>query len=236
MEKGPRVQENAQRFGIVVLIPAYEPSDELPRLVRLLNESFSRIVIVNDGSTRGLEYFDEVRPFVEKILVHSANRGKGAAIKTALDYIGDADVITVDADGQHLVPDIVRVAEAMKTHREGLTLGVRAFDGKVPLRSRFGNWWTRLFFFLLTGLYVRDTQTGLRGIPASMIKRVRALPGERYEYEMVMLADAKRHPQRPLQIPIETVYIDNNSESHFSPLKDTIRIYSALFGHLFRVR
>lgn len=234
MEKGSRIQENAERLGIVVLIPAYEPSSELPKLVRALKERFPRIVIVNDGSTRGLQYIDEVRPLVEKVLVHEVNRGKGAAIKTALDYIGEADVITVDADGQHLVADIVRVAEAMKTQREGLTLGVRAFSGKVPLRSRFGNWWTRIFFYLLTGLYVRDTQTGLRGIPSTLAKRVRELPGERYEYEMVMLADAKRHPEPPMQVPIATVYLNDNAESHFSPLKDTVRIYSALFRYLFR--
>jgi putative flippase GtrA len=46
---------------------------------------------------------------------------------------------------------------------------------------------------------------------------------------MAMLADAKNHPSRPLQIPIETVYIDSNATSHFNPLLDTIRIYRSLF-------
>ena len=101
--------------------------------------------------------------------------------------------------------------------------------GKVPLRSRFGNWWTRWFFFLMTGLMIRDTQTGLRGIPAALVPRVAKLPGDRYEYEMTMLADAKRHPSRPLQIPIETVYLDENATSHFNPVLDAIRIYRSLF-------
>lgn len=201
-------------------------------LVRKLNERFARLVVVNDGSTRGLETLSAVEPLVEKLLVHPVNRGKGAALKTAFDYLGPVDVVTADADGQHAVEDIVKVAEALKTQREGLVLGVRAFAGKVPFRSRFGNWWTRLFFFLLTGLYMRDTQTGLRGIPAPLLTRVRALEGERYEYEMVMLADAKRHAAKPVQIPIETIYLNDNAESHFSPLKDTLRIYRALFRYL----
>lgn len=176
----------------------------------------------------------EVEPLVERVLTHPLNRGKGAAIKTGLDYLKDVNVITADADGQHTPADIVRVAEALESHRDGLVLGVRAFDGKVPLRSRFGNWWTRLWFFVLTGLWVKDTQTGLRGIPSALIPRIRALEGERYEYEMVMLADAKRHASRPLQIPIETIYLNDNSESHFSPLKDTVRIYRALFRYLWK--
>lgn len=201
-------------------------------LVRKLNERFARLVVVNDGSTRGLETLSAVEPLVEKLLVHPVNRGKGAALKTAFDYLGAVDVVTADADGQHTPEDIVKVAEALKTQRRGLVLGVRAFVGKVPFRSRFGNWWMRIFFFLLTGLYVRDTQTGLRGIPAELVSRVRALEGERYEYEMVMLADAKRQAAKPVQIPIETIYLNDNAESHFSPLKDTIRIYRALFRYL----
>ena len=44
-----------------------------------------------------------------------------------------------------------------------------------------------------------------------------------------MLADAKHHPSRPLQIPIETVYLDENATSHFNPVLDAIRIYRSLF-------
>lgn len=171
---------------------------------------------------------------MEKVLTHSVNRGKGAALKTGFDYLADVNIITADADGQHTPEDIVRIAEALKTYEHGLVLGVRSFTGKVPFRSRFGNWWTRIWFFVLTRLWVRDTQTGLRGIPAALLPRVSALEGERYEYEMVMLADAKRHPMRPLQIPIETIYLNDNSASHFSPLKDTVRIYRALFRYLWK--
>ncbi len=214
---------------MTVLIPAYNPDEKLLDLLPRLRERFSRIVLVDDGSTAGRDVFPRAERYVEKILVHEKNRGKGAALKTGFAYLGDAtDVITADSDGQHTPEDIAKVADGLKSHRGGLVLGVRAFSGKVPLRSRFGNWWTRWFFFLMTGLLVRDTQTGLRGIPAGLVKRVASIPGDRYEYEMAMLADAKRHPERPLQIPIETVYIDSNATSHFNPLLDTVRIYRSL--------
>ena len=215
---------------VTVLIPAYNPDEKLLALLLKLKERFSRIVLVDDGSVKGREIFPQAEKYVEKILVHERNRGKGAALKTGFAYLGDStDVITADSDGQHTPEDIAKVAEGLRSHRDGLVLGVRSFSGKVPLRSRFGNWWTRWFFFLMTGLMIRDTQTGLRGIPAALLPRVAAIPGDRYEYEMAMLADAKNHPSRPLQIPIETVYIDSNATSHFNPLLDTIRIYRSLF-------
>ena len=215
---------------VTVLIPAYNPDEKLLALLPKLKERFSRIVIVDDGSVKGREIVPQAEKYVEEILVHERNRGKGAALKTGFAYLGDStDVITADSDGQHTPEDIAKVAEGLRNHRDGLVLGVRSFSGKVPLRSRFGNWWTRWFFFLMTGLMIRDTQTGLRGIPAALLPRVAGIPGDRYEYEMAMLADAKNHPSRPLQIPIETVYIDSNAPSHFNPLLDTIRIYRSLF-------
>ncbi len=214
---------------VTVLIPAYNPDEKLLKLLPKLRERFGRIVIVDDGSTSGKDIFPRAAQYVEKILVHEKNRGKGAALKTGFGYLGNStDVITADADGQHTPEDIAKVAEGLKTHRGGLVLGVRSFSGKVPFRSRFGNCWTRWLFFLMTGLPIRDTQTGLRGIPAGLLQRVAEIPGDRYEYEMAMLADAKRHPERPLQIPIETVYIDSNATSHFNPILDTVRIYRSL--------
>lgn len=222
--------ENDGTLNVTVLIPAYNPDEKLLALLPRLKERFARIVLVNDGSTVGTEIFPKAAPYVQTILVHEKNRGKGAALKTGFAYIGDgSDVITADADGQHTPEDIAKVAEGLKTHRNGLVLGVRSFSGKVPFRSRFGNTWTRWFFFLMTGLMIRDTQTGLRGIPSGLVKRVAAIPGDRYEYEMAMLADAKRHEDKPLQIPIETIYIEENATSHFNPLLDTIRIYRSLF-------
>lgn len=214
----------------VALIPAYNPPRALLALVDALKRKFDRVVVVDDGSTEGHDVLSEVERKVDGFLRHSENRGKGAALKLGFEHIGERNVVTVDADGQHRIGDIIRVADSIEASRRRLVIGVRAFSGKVPLRSRFGNFWTRWFFFLATGILVKDTQTGLRGIPASLVSRIASIPGERYEYEMAMLADSVNHDEKPLEIPIETVYIDGNQTSHFKPLADTVRIYRTFFG------
>ncbi len=217
---------------VIVLIPAYEPDGKLLALLPALKERFSRLVLVDDGS--GPDYkpvFDAARPLVEAILVHPENRGKGAALKTGFGYAAEygADVVTADADGQHDPADIARVADALQDHRDGLVLGVRAFSSRdVPFRSRLGNGFTRWFFNALTGLHVTDTQTGLRGIPAPLLSRLLAIPGDRFEYEMVMLADARDHASPPFEVPIRTIYLDGNRSSHHRPLVDTYRILKSL--------
>ena len=223
------MEEDArQNRDVVVLIPAYNPDERLLALLHGLKGRFCRIVLVDDGSVTGHEALAAAAGLVETVLRHPVNRGKGAALKTGLRHVGACDVVTADADGQHRVEDIVRIAEALRGHRDGLVLGTRAFVGKVPFRSRFGNFCTRWLFFLLTGLRIRDTQTGLRGIPAALVPRVAAIAGDRFEYEMAMLADARRHPSAPLEVPIETVYMEGNASSNFRPLVDAIRIYGTL--------
>src|ERR1700676_1828863 len=98
---------------VVLLIPAYRPSEVLPDLVTnlLTQDQFAviqSIIIVDDGS--GPEFAPifsqlEARPCVT-ILRHAVNLGKGAALKTGfnnflLAFPDAAGVVTADADGQH---------------------------------------------------------------------------------------------------------------------------------------
>lgn len=220
--------------SLVLVLPAYEPSPKLPDLVRELAPSFAGVIVVDDGSRHSDDVFASVaaQPGV-RLLRHAANCGKGAALKTAfadvLRHVPNArGVVTADADGQHLPADIRRVAEATAAHPDRVTLGVRAFEGPVPFRSRLGNFWTCGEFFLLTGTWIRDTQTGLRGIPRAFLTPFAALAGDRYDYESRMLVAAVKLPQPPVQIPIATVYEDGNRTSHYRPLADTWRTQTAL--------
>ena len=105
---------------------------------------------------------------------------------------------------------------------------MRAFTGKVPLRSRFGNSLTKALFKLQTGVGVTDTQTGLRAFTTNLIPFMLIIEGQRYEYEMNMLLEASKESEI-LEVPIETVYINDNEGSHFRPIRDGLMIYKNIF-------
>ena len=74
-----------------------------------------------------------------------------------------------------------------------------------------------------------DTQTGLRAVPAQYLKAfAEEVQGDRYEYETNMLIYIKDHGIPYGEIPIQTVYIDDNSSSHFNVFKDSYRIYKPI--------
>jgi putative flippase GtrA len=113
-------------------------------------------------------------------------------------------------------------------------LGVRDFDREgIPARSVFGNKVTSRVMKLLTGMSVRDTQTGLRGISSDFMKFLLTEKGERFEFETNMLLDAKENGIRIKEVPIETIYLEENRSSHFNPIRDSVRIYAVFLKFLF---
>jgi glycosyltransferase involved in cell wall biosynthesis len=216
---------------MIVLIPSYEPTRRLTDLLAELREAAPDVgvVVVDDGSGPAFAPpFAGAVALGAELVVFDANRGKGAALKAGLRHIAEQhpghDVVTADSDGQHTVDDILRVAFRLRREEDALVLGVRAFSGDVPARSRFGNAVSAFLFRAAAGYAVTDTQTGLRGIPASAIGWARAVPGDRFEYELEVLLAAKDAGLRVVEEPIATVYLDHNASSHFRTVRDSVRV------------
>lgn len=218
----------------VVVIPCLNPDDRMVDYVRALSDQgFARIIVVNDGSAESYDSFFERAEAIDNCIVlrHVENRGKGCALKTAMKYYlesctGYDGIITADADGQHTLEDATNIASLMSSMDDALILGSRDFSqDDVPARSRFGNRATSVVFKLAHGCYLRDTQTGLRGIPHKLVPIFADLRGDRYEYEMNMLIECSRRNIKMVEEPIKTVYIDDNSSSHFKVIRDSGKIY-----------
>ena len=214
----------------IVLIPAYEPGPPLISLLEDFAACGSSIVVVDDGSGEAYASVFEAAEAMAIVLTHKENRGKGAALKTGLAYIErhsgpDAVIVTVDADGQHRTEDAMKMCEAARKHPDALILGGRKFSGDIPLRSRLGNTVTRFVYRISTGLKVYDTQTGLRAFHNVLLPQMLEIPGDRYEYEMNVLLELAKAGIPIIEEEIATIYLDNNSSSHFDTVRDSFRVY-----------
>lgn len=223
-------------MSITVLIPAYNPGDTLLPLLDALHEAgFTDVVVVDDGSKAECQdIFTRLEASGKATLLrHAVNMGKGAALRFGFNHIynqraGDPafrGVVTADADGQHLPADIAKIAQELENRDDSLILGVRSFQGEVPLRSRLGNSITQAVFRFLVGESITDTQTGLRGVPPALIPLFLRITANRYEYELDMLIQCATNHHPIVQVPIATVYLDDNRSSHFNPIVDSAKIY-----------
>ena len=232
----------------VILIPTLNPESKLvPYIQKLIEKGFEHIIVVNDGSREECDsIFDLLQDMGCMVYKHAVNYGKGRALKNGFNiFLNEFEkkeeisgIITVDSDGQHLVEDVIRMdCRLSEVGREDalVLLGTRNFNGRdIPFKSSFGNKLTSFLFGLLYGKKIHDTQTGLRGFTTHVLKNFLALKGERFEYETSMLIEAVRKRIHIEELPIETVYLDNNSETHFRPFHDSVIIYGILFGEFFR--
>ncbi len=237
--------------NMMIIIPSYEPTSMLFQVLESLHNELSsadnvdikaNYLVVDDGSS--LNYQHIFKQAEEKydctVLHHAANLGKGQAIKTALNHCLNQQydlfgVVTVDSDGQHKASDVVRCIKLlMGGGSRFLVLGCRSFDNKnVPLKSRLGNKLTCLVFSYLCGVSVSDTQTGLRAMSIELAKTMLTVTGDRFEYEMNVLIECgkKRIPIKELSI--ETIYLEDNSGTHFRPIIDSLLIYKTFVKFAF---
>ena len=238
--EGPDFAADCRRSTAIVL-PSLDPDGKFARVVDgLVEAGFAHIVIVDDGSAPERRRFFEAAS--EKpgctVLTHEVNRGKGRALKTAFSYVSEhlpelAGVITIDGDGQHLLPDIVACGDRMLAEGDAVVLGCRDFSlPGIPPRSVAGNRTTSRFFRLLFGIRLSDTQTGLRAIPARYLETFCGVEGERFEYETNMLLVMKRLGIPFLEQPIATVYDPEDYSSHYNPVKDSLRISRVMLRFL----
>lgn len=218
---------------IAIIIPAYQPSKEMTDFIEQLKKhTSSPIFVIDDGS--GESYKDFFNRAVElgcHLVTHEANQGKGAAIKSGLlaasqTYEKITSFLTCDADGQHVVSDVLMMIETAKEKPDVLLLGTRTFKEKnVPFKSRLGNFFSTIYFYLSTGFYCPDTQTGLRVIPIELLYDALHLKENRYDYEMAFLThEVKVHTEIEF-VPVQTIYINQNENSHFRPVVDSALIF-----------
>ena len=210
---------------VSIIIPVLNPTSRLVTLTNeLIKNKFNDIVVVDDGSTN--DYKNIYKKLNKNIRVkyHSVNLGKGAAIKTGIKNIKTDAYITVDADLQHSVNDIIKIREELKNN--DVVIGQRNFSlDNVPFKSKFGNKFSSLVFKIKTGITLKDTQTGLRGINIKYKDLCLNTKGNRYEYEMNFLYSLAKNKINIKCIDIDTIYEDNNKGSHFHWLRDSILIY-----------
>ena len=127
-------------MGEIVIIPVYEPEPVLLKLVEEVREYGNFVIVVDDGSSQQQQQVFWELAESAVVLHHERNKGKGAAIKTALAYIrenhlSDEVIGVMDGDGQHLPSDMEKVLLRAGEEKNSLILGVRQVGRKMPFRS-----------------------------------------------------------------------------------------------------
>ncbi len=199
----------SQKKKVCVVVPALNEETTLPKVLASLRGRVESVIVVDDGSEDGTERVAKEGGAI--LIRHIINRGLGAALGTGIEaalFVGADYVVTFDADGQHKSEDISRLVAAAEEGKYDAVIGSRLINpAGMPLARRLANRIGNAATFILFGLWVTDSQSGLRLFRADAARRLR-LKSNRMEVSSEFIKEIRRLGLRFREIPIEAVYTE----------------------------
>lgn len=199
---------------LLIGIPAHNEAEKIAGVVGSLPSKINGnlkvdILVLDDGST------DKTSALARKagavVLIHLLNRGLGGALKTIFTYarINRYDyLVTVDADGQHLQSDILKIIGSITEDKYDSIIGNRWSEGKnIPVSRLIVNQLANLLTFLLYGYWVKDSQSGLRAFNKNAIGKIQ-IATDGMEVSSEIIKEIFRNKLKYKEIPIHAVYTD----------------------------
>lgn len=218
----------AKKEKICIIVPTYNNSKTIKQVIISIKDYCEDIIVVNDGSTDNTEMI--IKSFKETItrISYPNNRGKGYALMRGLRRaraLGFNYAISIDSDGQHYADDIVGFVKTIQANPNSFIIGSREMNNpNMPNKNSFANKFSNFWYFIQTGIKLKDTQTGYRLYPINEILKMNIYT-KRYETELEILVRAAWRNIKIIPIPIKVYYPKKEDRvSHFRPTKDFIRI------------
>jgi len=195
--------------NVTVILPAYNEEISIGSVVLLTRYYADSVIVVDDGSS------DRTAEIAKKagaeVIVHEANKGKGAALKTgfaAADDLGADIIVTMDSDGQHNPAEIPKLVDPIIKGEADMVNGSRYLNGldkNTPSYRRVGQTILDGATKLNSGLQITDSQSGFRAFAAST-KNVFRFKAQGMAIESEMLADAGKSGLRIAEVEIGVRY------------------------------
>jgi glycosyltransferase involved in cell wall biosynthesis len=217
----------------VVILPAYNAGRFLGKVIDdivALHPDFIPLVI-DDGSSDNTADVAELHNAT--LIKHPVNKGKGAALITGFDFVGNNDVdwaFTMDSDGQHLPEELHRFVKSAAENNLDVVIGTRMDDNEsMPWLRKVTNIFTSWVVSSVSGASIPDSQNGYRLFKATSLKNL-VLESTNYDLESEILVKLAWSGASIGSVPITTVYGDEISS--INKTRDTVRFFR-LMGKLF---
>jgi glycosyltransferase involved in cell wall biosynthesis len=154
---------------LTILMPVYNERERIERAIDEVLDTVlptaSELIVIDDGSTDGTREILRARvarnPELLRLIEHDRNRGKGAAVRTGLEYAQGEFTCVFDADLEYDPEDLTRLIGPLLEGSVNACFGVRAFDGYTSHSFLFvlGNKGVTLICNVLFNVYLRDIMT-----------------------------------------------------------------------------
>lgn len=203
-----------EKIGFII-IPAYNEAKHIGHVVNQATEILPTMVI-DDGSHDNTSIVAQNNG--AQVFIQSPNQGKGEALKRGFSEALNRNcdfVITLDADGQHYVPEAAKFISLFEQKNYDLIIGFRDFK-KMPLSRRIANTIGGWAFSWAMGMKILDNQSGYRLLSRRLLEKVMQIEEAGFEFEVDVIVTCIQANYTVGWVPIRTIY--ENSTSHIEPV------------------
>lgn len=212
-----------------VLMPVYNEEVDLEAMLRRVAsvDVNMEIIVVDDCSDdRTSEILGDIDIPGLRIFRHRVNRGKGAAIRTALEAATGDAVIMQDADLEYDPQDYRALLEPLQRGEAQVVYGVRSFKGQKLLLC-LGNKLLTALTNLIYGVHLHDMETCYKLMTTDIARKL-GLECDRFDLEPEITAKVIRLGYEIHQVPIS---YHPREEKKLSPWKDGLPALCALLKY-----
>lgn len=186
-----------------VLIPVFNEAESVAEVVRRVAavDLPLEIIVVDDASTdRSHEQLDGLDISGLKLLRHGVNRGKGAAVRTALAAATGAAVVIQDADLEYCPEDYPALLAPISSGAAVVVYGVRDLSAQ-PIVRRLGNRLLTVATNLLYGVRLHDMETCYKMMRTEVAREL-GLQSDRFDIEPEITARLLAQGHQIHEVPI----------------------------------
>ena len=188
-----------------IIVPVYNERETILEVLKRVEALTieKEIIIVDDFSKDGTrELLKEIRRKEMKVIYHDQNRGKGAAIRTALRYVTGDVVVIQDADLELDPRDLHRVLKPIEEGKASIVYGSRfRGGGHFPLFNLFANRFLTGFTNMLYNIHISDMETCYKCMKAEIIRNL-DLKAKGFDFEPEITAKIAKRGYRIFEVPI----------------------------------
>ncbi len=193
-----------------ILIPVYNERQTVELLLKRVEAApyQKEIILVDDASTDGtreiLERLARDQRDQVRLLRHPHNRGKGAAIRTAIEHVTGDVIVIQDADLEYDPKDYPALLEPILEGHADVVFGNRFHGG--PHRVLYfwhavGNRVVTALCNMVTNLNLSDMEVGYKVFRADVLQRLR-LRSDRFGIEPEFTVKVAKLGCRVYEVPI----------------------------------
>jgi len=194
---------------LTIAVPVYNERERVGAAMKeLLSTPLpveTEVIVVDDGSTDGTWEQLAQLPLPEhvRLIRHAKNRGKGAALRTALDAATGDVFVPFDADLEYDASDLAACLQPLIRGDADAVYGTRAFGSHTAFSFWFvmGNKLLALWTNVLFNCYLSDIETCFKMVRTEVLRRTR-LRSDDFDIEAEVTAKLLRDGYRPYEVPI----------------------------------